>query len=285
MFELTASQFLLTAHLFQAAHYGVLAAGTIEGGHPGRVFIDRIEQPRAALLCTRVGYYFLAGQPHVYAFNAWLPGIFSQELAPQQACQIGDSQVLLFYPTPAWRAPLLAQFRGQDALALRKKRMVLAPHANTASINPLPTGMHLQEYDQGLLEQKPELGGEAVLFYGSITAFLTHSLGVAVLDTHGNVASTCHAVFTGGGEAEISIATAQQYRRQGLARHTATAFISACRRRRLTPVWGCFLENTPSIALANDLGFREDDDQEFYLFQHLNGGAPTEIPSTKTATA
>jgi RimJ/RimL family protein N-acetyltransferase len=285
MFELTSAQFALARPLFSATHYGVLAAGTLEGGHAGRVFVDNLEEPQAALLCTRVGYYFLAGRPDRSAFTAWLPRIFTGELAPRQMAMLNDPQVLLFYPTPGWRAPLAEAFGAlEQPMALVKKRMLL-PSGTRCPVPHLPDGFQLKVYDLARLQSNPGLGGEASLFYGSHSNFLARSLGICLLNPHGQIASACHAVFTGAQEAEISIFTAPQYRRRGLAYATAAAFITTCQERAITPVWGCFPDNLPSVALARKLGFADDIDQDFYLFQHLYGGSASEISFTNTATA
>lgn len=284
MIELAPSQFSSALGLFSTTHFGVLAAGTLEGGHPGRVFVDQLASPQSALLCTRVGYYFLAGAPNP-PFIADLPDLFTGDLTPRQLDMLNDPQVLLFYPEEKWCAPLFAAFAGlEQPLAIAKKRMTLPPE-RLAPAWMVPQGYQLQPYDLSLLEAHPELSGELMLFYGSLSHFMANSDGICLLDGAGQVASACHAVFTGGGEAEISIYTAPEHRRCGLAYIAACAFIEACQQRGWSPVWGCFPENLPSVALARKLGFVDNVDQPFYLFQHLNGGSPSEMPSTNTATA
>lgn len=73
-----------------------------------------------------------------------------------------------------------------------------------------------------------------------------------------DVAAECSAVFVAGGEAEITIQTAEAYRRRGIGTLVASAFIRQCLVQGLEPVWGCFPENTPSLALARKLGFEDD---------------------------
>jgi hypothetical protein len=107
MIELDRSDFCLAEPLFRKTRFGGLAAGTLEGGHPGRVFVDHTEKPSAALVCTRVGYYFLAGSARVESFNAWLPDAFCQQFAPRQFAAIGDPQILLFPPDEEWQSGLL----------------------------------------------------------------------------------------------------------------------------------------------------------------------------------
>jgi hypothetical protein len=267
MIELEASQFPLAVPLFRQTHYGVLAAGTLEGGHPGRVFVDDPGRPAIAMACTRVGYYFLAGDPLRDA--GCLSCLFEEELAPDQMALTGDPQFLLFYDPPAWQPALFEALCAFQPFVIHKKRMVLDPRAAEAlrgrPLEP-PDGLRLVPVTQELLECHPDRLGEVLLFWDSIENFLERSLGVWVMDGE-NVASSCEAVFTGAGEAEISIGTAMGYRRKGLARLAGAAFIQASLARGLRPVWGCWPENAPSVALARDLGFVDDREQPVCFFE------------------
>lgn len=272
MIEIPPESFDKVSELFHAARFGALTAATIEGGHPGRLFVDHPDNPQTALLCTRVGYYFLAGGPGGPEFLDWLGAAFSQELIPQQFAATGEQECLLFYPDASWRDPLAEALAEFHPKLLRKKRMVYDASASITVPGPLPEHYQLVFYDAALLEHNHDLAAEVTLFFGSVQAFIARSLGCAVLTPAGTVASSCHAVLIGAGEAEISVATAPEYRRRGFARRTAWEFMNACHSRGLTPVWGCFPENTPSVRLAYSLGFRDQIDQPFYLFQQRNGG-------------
>lgn len=276
MYELTPSQFGRAKPLFEKTAYGVLAAGTLEGGHPGRVFVDDPALPNAGLVCTRVGYYFVAGEPQAGGFIERLVETFTQQLAPSQLHALGDPQVLLFYPSEAWRKPLFEAFNERGPLPIHKKRLRLSPEI--AALGPkayrcwrekLPAGLRLARMSPRFFEQHPELAGETILFWGSEENFAQKSLGLCLVDdaAGGVVASACSGVFVGSGEIEISISTDPAYRRRGLAWITAAAFLEACMRRGLAPIWGCFPENQPSLRLAQRLGFVEEVDQPICFWE------------------
>lgn len=265
--ELSPEQFHLARPLFAATHYGVLAAGTLEGGHPGRVFVDDPARPRAGLLCTRVGYFFLAGEPDTAGLG-WLLSIFTGELIPRQKAESENPEALLFFDPPALGDALLDRFAAVRPVRIFKKRHIF-PAENAARLrgwqDRLPDGLCVAPYSRELLAAQPALAEEPALFYGSCNAFLQRSLGVCILD--GDVpACSCSGVFTGNGEIEISIHTAEDYRRRGLATLAAAAFIEACLERGLRPIWGCWPENAPSMLLARKLGFVEDCDQPLCLW-------------------
>ena len=276
MFELSPSQFALARPLFETARYGVLSAGTLEGGHPGRVFVDDPNLPRAALVCTRVGYYFLAGNPVPNGFIDRMVETFTTQLAPSQLQALGDPQVLLFYPSDEWHAPLLQAFGERGPIMIYKKRMVLDPamavrgaKAYSCWREYLPPGFHIEEMSPEFFEQHPEMAGETILFWGSENRFAQKSLGLCLIDDQaGDMAvSACSGVFVGSGEVEISISTDPAYRRRGFGWIIAAAFIEACLTRGLAPVWGCFPENETSVRLASRLGFIEDTEHPICFWE------------------
>ena len=278
MLELKSSQFHLAHPLFSDTRFGVLSGGTLEGGHPGRIFVDDPQSPKSALLCTRVGYYFFGGSADNPSFTNQLYDTFCDQLAPEQLRAIGDPQVLMFYPSPDWKEILFQSFTDHGAKLIHKKRLVLAPEViQKGKMNyrcwreQIPAAYRMRRMNEAFFREHPEMAGEAELFWGSVTAFSQKSLGYCLVEKDSNVAAAvCSAVFIGAQEAEISISTAPQFRRQGLGLLTAQAFIEACLKHALNPVWGCFPENLPSLAMAQKLGFVEDQDQPICFWEWRN---------------
>ncbi len=268
MIELEGRDFLAAGALFGAAPYGVLAAGTLEGGHPGRVFVNDPTHPQVGLICTRVGYYFLAGQPSE-AQAEGLARLFTETLIPAQVENFQNPEFLLFYHPPDWAERLLKQLESLRPILIYKKRHTLPAGAQAALQGwreRIPGGMRLVPLSAALLESNADLRETAELFYGTGEDFLQRGLGVALLAGE-TLVCACSTVFTGAGEVEIDIHTAEGYRGRGLAFLTASAFIEACLERNLRPVWGCWPENTPSLNLARRLGFTAEADQPVCLWE------------------
>ena len=66
---------------------------------------------------------------------------------------------------------------------------------------------------------------------------------------------SCFSAFAAEGLYEVDIQTHPEYRRQGLARLTASAFVAHCLEQGWEPVWECWENNLASIALAEKVGF------------------------------
>lgn len=267
MIELSQSDFLLAQALFESSSYGALAAGTLEGSHPGQVFVDRKTSPQLGLVCTRVGYYFLAGGASPSTAGQ-LAKLFTEGLIPRQLEASQNPEFLLFYHPDDWAKPLVEHLSERKPLVIHKTRHTFPSGAQNRLEGwraRLPTGITAHPIREQLLADHPELAEAATLFFGSSAAFLQRSFGICLLDG-GSLASVCRAVFVGKGEAEIDVYTAEPYRGRGLAFLAASAFIEASIQRGLHPVWGCWPENLPSLALAHRLGFLPAPDQPACLW-------------------
>jgi RimJ/RimL family protein N-acetyltransferase len=95
------------------------------------------------------------------------------------------------------------------------------------------------------------------LFWGSYDAFAKGGFGrVAIID--GKPASVAYANVVSAVEANISVYTAEPFRRQGLARLVCRAFIADTASRALDLTWDCDVANSASAALAISLGLTEE---------------------------
>lgn len=271
MIEITPKHFLSLQAIYSQTHFGVLSAGTLEGGHPGRVFVDNLRKPASALVSTRVGYYFLAGNPDNQEVLASIHKLFCEDLGVKQIKALDDPQILLFYEPIGWKTKLLELFIEYKPRTIYKKRMVLSEgyienYLSRKWQDQIPEGIRLVPITAELLSLHPVKAETIKLFWGTIPRFLKKSLGFWLMVGE-TIASSCEAVFIGAGEAEISISTMLEFRRRGLARLAASAFITTCLECGLTPIWGCWPENQPSVALAKSLGFQDDIEQEICFFE------------------
>ena len=77
---------------------------------------------------------------------------------------------------------------------------------------------------------------------------------------HGDeIVSICCSLIFGNKMCDISIATAEAFRKRNFATLVVSAFIDSCAVKGVTPVWYCSPENLASNALARKLGFEEKE--------------------------
>ena len=139
MFELVAEEYRRAEPLFRATRYGALAHSVIEGHSRGRIFVDDMGRPKAALMQTPFGYSYLAGDARSDGFTHALYGLFSEQLI-RGTLDAGEHQFLLFFPSDAWRGALLDAFRAKTPLIISKARLrsklasrLVAPNAPCAA--------------------------------------------------------------------------------------------------------------------------------------------------------
>jgi RimJ/RimL family protein N-acetyltransferase len=246
MIFLPPSQFHLVSSLFERIdHNRAIVFSVIEGNSPGQVYVDEAHHPTVALLYAAGAFFYIAGDENrATARRSLVPLLFDMILP-----QIADPELVLFSFSPAWRGVLDDHLRAKGAIRIARKAFRFDPQKFARLPDPhaaVPAGFELRAIDRELAERFPA--------YRPIADPATQRLGFCLLHA-GEVVSACTAVFVGCGEAEIDIHTTEAYRRRGFARLTASAFITACLERGLTPNWSCWPERQASQALALRLGF------------------------------
>jgi RimJ/RimL family protein N-acetyltransferase len=113
--------------------------------------------------------------------------------------------------------------------------------------------------DQSLLyKEKPE-NWEAVLreiiwMWPSIDRYFQHGFGRAAV-LNGRIVCWCTSEYLSRDSCGIGIETVPEMRNKGVATATACKFVSDCLERAVIPHWETDCENSPSIRVAEKVGF------------------------------
>ena len=237
-----------------------LILAVLQNLQPGRVFVDRLPEPRAAFVVTRFGFCVLFGRG-TDGFHAAL----SEKL--QTAGSLGPSYLLWYSPPAEWRGLL-------DPLTptpvRRRERVRFEFEGSAASYieeaEACPPELALRELTADLLPSTRSLKVDLESrFWSSGEDFLRHGVGVGLF-RGGEIVSLCYSACVADGHAEVDIATDAQYRTRGFGALVGRAFVRACMRKGITPAWDAFAENEGSVRLAKALGFRPRISYDFYTF-------------------
>ena len=102
----------------------------------------------------------------------------------------------------------------------------------------LPAGFTLARLNAALMREVADTTYPWVrATWKSELHFERYGLGFCVL-TQGRIVSLCYSIFVSGSRRVIDILTVQPYRRHGLARAVASAYIQECLDQGLQPGWG-----------------------------------------------
>jgi GNAT superfamily N-acetyltransferase len=248
VYELPAEQYALVLPVFETVWFDhAVIEAVLEGRQAGRIFVDRLPDPSAALLCHPYEFY-IAG-PVVPALRRFIKD------APAEV----DIFHTLYGYAPAgqsWEAALLEDYAGQVERIPRLNFAYPGAEPPPLDIAP-PAHVVIQPLDRALAERVDrELSQRVGLYWGGYEGFLERGFGFAAL-VDGAVASVAYSHAASAHYASISVETAERFRRQGLAAQVCQAFIRHALERGLQPTWESDGPNVASGALARRLGFQE----------------------------
>jgi GNAT superfamily N-acetyltransferase len=220
----------------------------------GRIFVDDPAQPTGVFFWNDFRFSYLLGDPADGAFVADVADLLAHDLLP--AARDSHDPSVVIYPHPvSWSRRLPDLLDGRTAIALKRRIFSFEViRFGRLKAAPIPAGMTLRPIDADRIADSDPLAAEIDLLWTSREAFLADGGGFCLVQD-GAVVSACLTAFAAGQEREISIHTHPAYRGRGLASVTGAAFIADCVQRGLTPVWECWHDNAPSVALAAKLGF------------------------------
>lgn len=264
MFELATKDFASVNRLLEQLQVGVDIVGAVLSGHTkGKVFVSTVADSRMAFVYDN-GFCVLAGTVTDAEFaKACLNWLYSQE----------ELEFFILYPgheswvtvldavsaVPLRKVQRVAFHLDADAFVAQRSRKLLPPEFVL-----VPMDATVMRTVAGTLY--PWAGG----MWKSETRFESDGVGFCVL-TDGRIVSLCYSVFVNGSHHEIDILTVERFKRLGLAKVVASAFIDKCLDRGLQPEWDCFKNNVASYQLAEVLGFRPTIEFSVYSWQRTNG--------------
>ena len=253
MEELRPDQFERVLPLFQGGVvYRALPLAVIHGRQQGRIFVDRVQAPRAAYVANISGMHHIAGSVAESDFNRSLSQIILERVDhPFGWC-------VLVPGAEEWHA-VLDEVLDKDGI---KASETVCFEFDPARFsfgdwrNRIPSGFTIKAVDGALVDR---LGDQYSVFktWGSAPGFLANGFGYCLLkgDDIASVAFAYSAAVPEG-YVELAIRTGKGYRRRGLATVVCSAFIEHCLRAGLAADWHTQSTNAGSIALAKKLGYR-----------------------------
>jgi RimJ/RimL family protein N-acetyltransferase len=268
MFELTPNQIQAVLPLISTLDQAVLPRAVLEGTTVGWVFADSRSQPASALIGLPCGYFFGAGKAPEGAGLTAARRLVNNTLIPRS--QAGGTFGFIFsFGGQDWikSLPILLLGRSPFHIYRRAFKFDAQRFAEVEqSLPALPEGFELRAIDADLLDEQPGIAQELLGTWPSVFNFLKNGCGAVVL-RGSEVVSTCLAAFATAERMEISVTTAEAYRRRGFARQAAAIFIRRCLSLGKQPNWDCFWDNDSSTALAQTLGYSIQKDYPIFYWE------------------
>ena len=236
------------AELFASYDHSLpIVYSVLEGQRAGRIFVDESSAPRFAVLCTTVGFFYVAGDPAAPDLLNMLDSLLFHSFALEH----GLPEMVAFAPSEAWNAVLRRVFD-------RHHGIVGARH-----VFRWPAGKRLPSSE----DEAVAATGTRILIEPSMQEPGTlHSYPLAQLYVDDVPVCSCSAFMLGRGQAEIDIHTEAGHEGRGYATRTAAALLRHLLENGITPCWTSWPYREASRHVARKLGFEPMPDLPAFIW-------------------
>lgn len=254
--------------LCQGFDYQLIINAVIEHTSPGHVLVDNPDHPHSCFLSTAEGC-FLAGDPTNHTFNIEL-GKYIQKRMSAAKTDPADELELIFCVSPTeWTTQFATIFPAKTPLLIPRRYYTCT---QMQWKQPVPSPFTIMRIDPPLLANPnisvpDHIPSWVTSNWGSQEAFMEHGFGFSMMHQN-QLVSWSLADCVSGNHCEIGIQTLPEYRRQGLATHTAAATVDYALQHGFTQIgWHTSEDNIGSIKVAEKVGFQKSIDYIWYLFR------------------
>jgi len=258
--ELEKRDYQKVRHLFKELGWNLITTAVTEGSSPGRVYVDRVEDPRSAFMCTVEGYY-LAGYENNDEFNTSLNKLIVERIFAGETVRKNETDVAIGFHPDSWKEKMPIVFQGRIPLITARRHYICTVLKVDHWMDQVPEGFQVQRIDEQLLRtpqlEIPEhVTGWMKTNWGSISNFMKRGFGFCTLHDK-RIVSWSIADCVSGDACEIGIHTREDCRRRGLATLTAAAAVDYALSSSFRQVgWHCEEYNLGSIGVAEKVGFK-----------------------------
>ena len=243
--------------LFERQAHNIQVASILDGNTRGEIWADRPRNPTVAAIWDGILTVFLAGNHESLTFINALVAWVESSVTPTVR-RYGDSYFNLYCHSPEWQARLANIFKGYRVEPGTRCLHTFRGHPSI--VQPLPNNFSLHRIDDSLLtrrdlEEQDWLQAWVTTFWHTKEDFLEKGVGYAVLHKDKKVVSLCLSLFVSGRQVEFGTATHPEFQNRGLSTNLASACVQECLNRELEPIWQCWDDNLPSLAVARKAGF------------------------------
>ena len=272
--ELPKESFTRIRHLIgDASHYLVLTT-LLEGRTPGRIWVNRLEEPTTALVWDRLNtLFFLVGDSTDDELNQELNSLVMDTIFPE-AIQLQYRKFLLqFTPHHTWEEQIGVILKRSIPDRQSIYSYAFDPCDSDFTLNQelqLPAGYKIARITHELLDNTNLVNLEQVVYairvcWQSTDQYLHNGgIGVCLLEND-VIASWCSTDYVIGSECELYIETFEGYQRRGLGTLVALACVQECMAKGLLVRWHCFNYAIGSVKIAEKMGLAKTAECPVYI--------------------
>lgn len=266
--ELVEKEYKKVHSLFTGPHLNLVIDAVVEGNSPGQIWVDDLTSPKTAFMWDKAHCYYLVGSAGNVEFNSALKEFINEKVVPE-AIEHNRFVFKVYYTSKAWESKIGAIL---DAASPRKRERVLYTLEKLEIAewrDGIPPGLCIKPIDEKLLKKTslkniPAVVGEIESCWNCVDDFLRNGFGFCLVDDQA-IACWCTAEYVSRGKCGIGIETGEVYRGRGFAKLTTCAFVDYCISNDILPHWDSWMDNLPSIAVAEKVGFKKTLEYTVYF--------------------
>ena len=171
--------------LFEELEWNLVTSAVIEGTSPGRVYVDRVEDPRTSFMCTVEGYY-LAGYYNNDEFNTSLNKLIFEKIFTGDTVRKDETDIAIGFHPDSWKHKMPIIFQGRLPLITPRRHYICTDLRIKDWSDQVPDGFKIKPIGEELLnkphQEIPEhLVNWMEINWGSISEFLQKGFGFCML--------------------------------------------------------------------------------------------------------
>jgi RimJ/RimL family protein N-acetyltransferase len=273
MYQLEQSDYHKIEPLFASLmKFHFSAKGVIEGSKYGVIYVDDLENPQSAYMYS-AAWHFLGGKADNGEFNRALHELIMSPKFPDAPYLSQKDEIFLTCDSDNWYQQFTVIF-DERPLVYVDRRHYLFDQTLFDWKTKMPDGFVIREISREIVKNddlknidkmKDWISGA---WFGLFDDFYAKGTGACMMKGD-DIVSWCFTVNDATDSCELGMATAEEYRRQGLGTITAAAAVDFCLKKGFTVLdWHCDDNNKGSWSIAQNAGFKREPDyiSHFYVY-------------------
>ncbi len=251
--------------VIKGVHFDFVIESLIIGGYPSNIWVDDVQNPETMLVSEASSNFYFAGYAKNTEFNKAVKKLILERIIPT-ALSYNQLYFKVYYSSNNWQTEISEIF--EKYLPVTRGRRV--SKFNGGKIpdwkDRIPDGYTIHRINRQLLERDDLKNVESITeeihgMWISIDAFLENGFGFCTVKEDKEVICWCTAEYVSRGKCGVGIETIErESRNKGFATLTAAAFVDYCEKNNVIPYWENWLDNYPSIRVAEKVGFEKRAD-------------------------
>lgn len=250
------------------------AKAVVEGINPGRIFVDDHAIPSTGLiwLGNNDGFIFI-GDENNESFNNEINDFVDQVIFPEaKKVQLEWFEVMGNHDK--WNKVIEKVFKHRSLISWNQRVYKLKISNYQYNCEPIiEQGYEVQKISNELLGSSHTsirniefLHSKVLENWASFADFLNAGMGYYIVYKN-EIVSICFSGFVVDNVHCINIETLEANRGKKLAQKATHSFVKDCLENDMIPYWDCMEVNKPSIAVAENIGFKNVFNYVGYYFE------------------